>query len=93
MLGNSSISKSPRHRLLSSLSQPIETIWQKNAVPIDQSSGRFHIGPYNRTLEVRGIIADDQGAYSCHVRIRYSDAFVNATAQLIVRGKHPSTAD
>lgn len=72
----------------SSSNQPIEIIWQKNAVLIDQSSGRFHIGPYNRTLEVRGITADDQGIYSCHVRIRYSDAFVNATAQLTVRGNY-----
>ena len=64
----------------------LEIIWQKNAVMIDQTNGRFHIGPYNRTLEVRGITAEDQGIYSCHVRVRNTDAFVNASAQLIVRG-------
>ncbi|CAM4809050.1 unnamed protein product [Rotaria magnacalcarata] len=65
---------------------PIETIWQKDAVLIDSTSGRFHIGPYNRTLEVRGIIADDQGTYSCHVRIRNTDSYINASAKLTVRG-------
>jgi hypothetical protein len=67
----------------------IEIIWQKNSVLIDQTNGRFHIGPYNRTLEVRGIIADDQGIYSCHVRMKNSENFVNASAQLIVKGKEP----
>ncbi|CAF3794544.1 unnamed protein product [Adineta steineri] len=64
----------------------IEIIWQKNAILIDQTTGRFHIGPYNRTLEVRGITADDQGIYSCHIRIKNSDNFINASAKLIVRG-------
>jgi hypothetical protein len=72
---------------LSSSSNSIEIIWQKNSVLIDQTNGRFHIGPYNRTLEVRGIIADDQGIYSCHVRIRNSENFINASAKLVVRGK------
>ncbi|UJR10058.1 hypothetical protein I4U23_014280 [Adineta vaga] len=67
-------------------SNSIEIIWQKNSVLIDQTNGRFHIGPYNRTLEVRGIIADDQGIYSCHIRLRNSEQFLNASANLIVRG-------
>ena len=68
------------------MSNSIELIWQKNSVLIDQTNGRFHIGPYNRTLEVRGIIADDQGVYSCHARIKNSEIFVNTSAKLIVRG-------
>ncbi|CAF0978834.1 unnamed protein product, partial [Adineta ricciae] len=67
-------------------SNSIEIIWQKNSVLIDQTNGRFHIGPYNRTLEVRGIVADDQGIYSCHIRTRNSEQFFNASANLIVRG-------
>lgn len=67
--------------------QPIEIIWQKDSILIDQTNGRFHIGPYNRTLEVRGIVNDDQGIYSCHIRIKNSEVFVNASAKLIVRGK------
>ena len=65
---------------------PIEIIWKKNSILIDQNNGRFHIGPYNRTLEVRGIISDDQGVYSCHVRIQNTEVFLNASAQLFVRG-------
>jgi len=70
-----------------SSSNSIEIIWQKDSILIDQTNGRFHIGPYNRTLEVRGIINDDQGIYSCHVRITNSEIFINASAKLIVRGK------
>ena len=70
----------------SSFRYPVETIWQKNSVVIDANNARFHIGPYNRTLEVRGITADDSGIYSCHVRLRHSDIYVNASARLIVRG-------
>lgn len=65
----------------------IEIIWQKDSVLIDSTNGRFYIGPYNRTLEVRGIMADDQGTYSCHVRVRNGEIFVNASAKLIVRSK------
>ncbi len=65
----------------------IEIIWRKDSVLIDQTNGRFHIGPYNRTLEVRGIINDDQGIYSCHIRIKNTENFLNASAKLIVRGK------
>jgi len=65
----------------------IEIIWQKDSILIDQTNGRFHIGPYNRTLEVRGIINDDQGIYSCHIRIKNSEIFLNASVKLIVRGK------
>lgn len=68
-------------------SYPIETVWQKNSVLIDSNNARFHIGPYNRTLEVRGITGDDAGIYSCHVRLRHNDLYVNASARLIVRGK------
>lgn len=67
--------------------QPIEIIWQKNSISIDQTDGRFHIGPYNRTLEVRGIVNDDQGIYSCHIRIKNSEIILNASAKLIVQGK------
>jgi hypothetical protein len=76
-----------KYVFLFSSSNSIEIIWQKDSILIDQTSGRFHIGPYNRTLEVRGIAADDQGIYSCHIRIRDSENFLNATAKLTVRGK------
>ena len=73
--------------LFSSPSNSIEISWQKNSVLIDQTNGRFHIGPYNRTLEVRGIIADDQGIYSCHIRMKNSEIFISSSAKLTVRGK------
>lgn len=66
--------------------QPFDIFWTKDSMLIDSNNGRFHIGPYNRTLEVRGITADDQGNYTCHVRLQNTDISVNATAKLIVRG-------
>ncbi|CAF1181603.1 unnamed protein product, partial [Didymodactylos carnosus] len=65
--------------------EQIEILWQKDEKFIDSTFGRYHIGIYNRTLEIRSVSLEDAGNYTCLVRLKNTLVFTNASAQLVVQ--------